>query len=677
MQDQLDPTIVNLAKSIRQAETGGQSNPYSATGDNGTSKGGYQFQQDSWKQWAGKFLGNSNAPMSVENQNKVAYYRIKERKDAGLSPAQIASEWNSGNKDAYLQNHKGTTIINGKKVNFDTPAYVARVSQYYRQLSGQGNQPQQQPQQPYNVPQPKLTLQQAQAQADQAKAEADKANSLVGFIGNFGKNVISNLASSEVGLGKTIGAIAGNNSQGLSDNIQKLNQTQTQLLGLIKQYEAEGKDTTGLKQAYNKNDALIKEQQGSIGQGLPTTGEALGQLGGTALDLLTAGTYGKATAGMKAGELAPKLSKLPTVAQGLKNVAEKPTGLLTKQGLKAVGKGAAIGYGYDVTQGLQGQRGEGRTGVASVIPGLGTVIGAGLPALAEGAQSIKNATGNVSPELKAIQKNERLTNLQDRISPKPTIKEVRLAQSQGRIESGQPRTFFKAGTPDRIIPTSQVKQASEVIDKYIPNHADLSNPELSTEIKNQVENISQKLEPELKKTPIDQETVRKINSELKDTQKTQLKLGDTPDSKAIIKKSQKDFQETVKGTKGRNLNDLWETAKAYDNSIPDNVKNANVNSPENLQLKRQLWLQNRRILKNAINDSSFGLGKTSRQAFSDMTSMYEAQRGLRSRAALTKAQPSKLSELYNSKAGKAIRAVGKLGLGYEALKEGGKLLTGE
>lgn len=144
--EELDTDVVNLAKSIRKAETGDEPDAYNKIGDNGTSRGGYQFQDATWKEWSKKHLGVDNAPLTVENQNKVAYKQIKEWKDKGLTPAQIASKWNSGDENAYQKAHKGTTIINGKPINYDTPAYTAKVSKYYNEMKGGIRTPIAQPQ---------------------------------------------------------------------------------------------------------------------------------------------------------------------------------------------------------------------------------------------------------------------------------------------------------------------------------------------------------------------------------------------------------------------------------------------------------------------------------------------------------------------------------------------------
>ena len=119
---ELDLGVVTLAKAIRQVES---SNNYNSKGASGES-GAYQFMPSSWKEWAKKYLGNENAEMSSVNQDKVAYYRIKELKDAGNSPSQVASIWNSGSPV-----WEGKIGTNSKGVKYNVPAYVEKVKNEY------------------------------------------------------------------------------------------------------------------------------------------------------------------------------------------------------------------------------------------------------------------------------------------------------------------------------------------------------------------------------------------------------------------------------------------------------------------------------------------------------------------------------------------------------------------
>lgn len=127
----LDPQKV--AQAIRQAESGGN---YNAVGDvglsSGASHGAYQFQPATWKNYAQQILGDSNAPLTPENQDKVATTKFTDWIKQGKTLNQIASMWNAGegSPDAYLNTHQK---------HGNTPVYAHKVSDAYNKLSG-GNQ---------------------------------------------------------------------------------------------------------------------------------------------------------------------------------------------------------------------------------------------------------------------------------------------------------------------------------------------------------------------------------------------------------------------------------------------------------------------------------------------------------------------------------------------------------
>lgn len=131
-QSGIDQDVVRLAKAIRQHETGNRP----IQGQTGETASRYQFLPSTWKSGAAKYLGDPNAQINLENENKVAYSQIKEWKDKGYSPAQIAAAWNAGEgilaNDAW-KTHRGVSSSN-PNVRFDTPAYVASVGNIYQQL---------------------------------------------------------------------------------------------------------------------------------------------------------------------------------------------------------------------------------------------------------------------------------------------------------------------------------------------------------------------------------------------------------------------------------------------------------------------------------------------------------------------------------------------------------------
>lgn len=232
--------------------------------------------------------------------------------------------------------------------------------------------------------------------ATQAQAESKKANSPLGMASNFGKAVVSNVASSEVNLGQSLRKIFGNQGDTYLKSIETLNGANVDLIKEMRTLKAKGQDTSKLQGMLTENNRQLTDLHSGLDEenNLPTKGQVAGQLGGTALDVLAAGTYGKAAEGAKTFELAPKAITRSTLPQGVKQASQTP-GLFTKAGAKAVGVGTGLGYAQDVTQGLQGNRGEDRTGAKALIPGLGTAIGAGVP-LATGL--VKSTQNRLSPE---------------------------------------------------------------------------------------------------------------------------------------------------------------------------------------------------------------------------------------------------------------------------------------
>lgn len=143
MENTLDPQVVNLAKAIRQSESGGD---FKAKGKSG-EHGAYQFTEDTWNGEAPKY--GIKVPLkeaTPEQQNAVAYNRIKKWKDSGKDVTSIASMWNAGEAEptaytgkfgATTKTHKaGDSSIGVNKfgAKYDVPAYAKSVAEAYLKL---------------------------------------------------------------------------------------------------------------------------------------------------------------------------------------------------------------------------------------------------------------------------------------------------------------------------------------------------------------------------------------------------------------------------------------------------------------------------------------------------------------------------------------------------------------
>ena len=239
---QLDQDVVNLAKAIRQVESGNRA----VTPREGSQLGGasrYQYTHDTWRGVAAKYLGDENAPLSLENENKATYMRIKDWKDQGYNPGQIASMWNAGEgkPNAHLENWRG---VNQYGVEYDTPGYAKKVAEAYQQIKknamgGVYNQPPQ-PHQFTPVQQSGYETLQNQVGAKQGGFFSDVGESLTGVgqgIDEAQRKASQGDINMASGLWQSAGAVAGGVGDVIDDTLSNLPvvggvyQGATQLLG--------------------------------------------------------------------------------------------------------------------------------------------------------------------------------------------------------------------------------------------------------------------------------------------------------------------------------------------------------------------------------------------------------------------------------------------------------------
>lgn len=479
----------------------------------------------------------------------------------------------------------------------------------------------------YDVPMPELSkedkLRRAESSAAEGQAELKQATSFGGFTKNFGSALLGNIAPSEVGLGKTITKIAGAGSKPQLDAINSLSETRAKVQQAIKEGKAAGQDTSRLEIQFNRTSDLIDQYMSQIEEAgkLPSTKEVVGQLGGTALDILSAGTYGKSTgtlAGMRTGSLAPRASTLPTTLQLLRETASKPSGLFTARGLGRVAEGGLIGYGYDITGGLR----EGEKD--PFTPGIGTAIGAGLPGLGAAGTTIKSVS---SPLLKGgkilfgkIDDSMRTTetkNLETAWSSffdskKSTRKKIATEISQGKdpakelAEGGYiPKVINdKLNTEDIVAKqTEQISERMTAVDEYVNQF-----PDKNIKLSNIQESARQSLIDDPKVGPDLQKSLNELNSFF---DSYRMKYGDDIDL-ATVNQIRKDMNAKTKSYKTDAY--VLDTADAVGKSARetiDTVTNNQIVREVNAEIGR---IGSARKMAALIDGDAVKFGKVSRWA---------------------------------------------------------------
>jgi len=258
------------------------------------------------------------------------------------------------------------------------------------------------------------------AQPEQKQGFLSKTVGVLKGIGNA-------ITSSEQALGQDIAASIGGNlfAKDIAKQQQALSDADLNYVKTLKQLrdkaKVENKDIS-------RYDNLLANYKTTTGQTISdlfpalnkTNMQVVGDIAGTTLDLLTAGTYkGLATTGklLTTAEKAAQATKAAQEAKALSNFATgievatkygtKPlTGVVEKGLLETTkniatktavtsAKGAGIGYGYDVAGNLQ----SGKTGADAVTPGFGTLIGGTLPVVGGLYKASAAVTKELAPRI--------------------------------------------------------------------------------------------------------------------------------------------------------------------------------------------------------------------------------------------------------------------------------------
>lgn len=255
-----------------------------------------------------------------------------------------------------------------------------------------------------------------QEEARQSAEEAKKAKSPLGFLKNaFSSDAAEGLPfiGGALGLAKSANKAltSGAEFDQKSKEIETLTSSNVLLLRRIRENENAGKDSTKLKQIYNEQQAQIGKLNKEIGQTqseLPTTQQVVGQGLRTVLDAATAGTYSKAAQTFKPLKPIFGSKSVPTVIQKGQQLLEQPAKSFSRNGLSRLGittaESTGIGYSYDVALGLEGARGEDRTGAKAFIPGAGTVLGVAAPAVLTGLSKTPVLRSAITKEGRAAQR---------------------------------------------------------------------------------------------------------------------------------------------------------------------------------------------------------------------------------------------------------------------------------
>lgn len=381
--EQYDRGAIAIARAIRKQE----SNHNYEIGLNGNKAGGsgeigaYQFMPETYRSLARKYLGDDNAPATPQNQDQLAYKQIKEWKDKGMSPSQIAAAWNAGEGSIAGDAWKNRVGVNEYGVRYDTPSYVNNVMRNFAEIAEQDKQRNigQQAGSTEQQVDPSIALERQQriAQGLPVSVNENKVDP------TFAGSLLRGIASLPV---RAAAAIGGGVKRLVNGNIDANDPTQG--VTIKSNYFGDIKDPL-TQTTEDVNKLVSKYKQGEVG--LPRV--ALGTLASAAkfpteLALSTPLGEGAGVVGKAAGALPNVLKE--SVGQTAKGIGgklfEEGIGSVAKQGLKSGARGGTIGAGLDIQNQLaSGEKIKPGQALLSGALGAGTDVGAttGLPLLGQ------------------------------------------------------------------------------------------------------------------------------------------------------------------------------------------------------------------------------------------------------------------------------------------------------
>tara|TARA_R100001530_G_C4319635_1_gene155349 strand:+ start:1764 stop:3149 length:1386 start_codon:yes stop_codon:yes gene_type:complete len=283
---------------------------------------------------------------------------------------------------------------------------------------------------------------------------------------------------------------------------------------------------------------------------------------------------------------------------------------------------------------------EGLANIVGAIPAVkGTQavikpVKTGIKQAKDVAESAVTKVKGVLPEKRGISKIEEL------VAPKQTKKEIERALEQGRVirgDRGKVGTVILGKKPDIVELEDKLKRAAITVQSRIKNADKLTDAELAVKAKAEISSLAQTMKPTLQKTKVTRANQDNVLDSWLDVKQRQV---DAPEyefqPKAFTKDQELFERQLLKISDADNLDDIWKIRKDYDSQIKRAVKEADSKSPEATQFRREMWLDNRRILNGVIEDMTDLMEGSAKKSFDELEDLYRIRQNIISRADITK-----------------------------------------
>lgn len=259
---------------------------------------------------------------------------------------------------------------------------------------------------------------------------------------------------------------------------------------------------------------------------------------------------------------------------------------------------------------------------------------AGLEAAKGGINLSKRTlrtTVNKIDDLKNFRNAKNVRSIEDKIAPGINSREMKKIISEGRVSAGKESKLF-GRKKDLVTQSKRIKRAAGVVKKRIPGANKMDDFQLANATNKEITSISNRLRPQLSRVNVTTKERGLIDDAWSTIKKRHLS---DPELSTVpgFSKSEANFQRFIDEIKTpvrnpdgtfrqKNLNDIWELRKSYDDSVKANIKNAGPTSPSDLQFKKQIWLERREIFNDLIFNMGERLPQSPKKLFSEMSDLY-------------------------------------------------------
>lgn len=265
--------------------------------------------------------------------------------------------------------------------------------------------------------------------------------------------------------------------------------------------------------------------------------------------------------------------------------------------------------------------------VGNLEGALGLLEGVGLGRAVKVAPDLALRGARAIPGVAERQAARAAKQVEEVIAPKLTQKEIKLALSEGRVvrKSGPVRKAL--GIPDKVVQTQRVQNAARVVVDKIPDATKLNNQQLADAAKQEISKISKELEPRLKKIAVKEQDLDDIINSWADVKELQLESPILTEEQ--VRRAQAGFEKILQeAVDAKNADDVWKLVQDYDDRVKTIVKEATAQSPETLQELKDIWLENRRILRDSLDDIVENADDSVKKEFQDMSGLYTARQNI-------------------------------------------------